>query len=65
MTVLYPNPCNNEKCYKVTTLYIFLFVSFDSICPSQQFFQLCQDGSSWVEPVLSKNKCVLLKDTTQ
>ena len=28
-------------------------------------FQLCQDGSSWVEPVLSKDKCVLLKDTTQ
>ena len=27
-------------------------------------FQLCQDGSSWVEPVLSKDKCVLLKDTT-
>ena len=23
------------------------------------------DGSSWVEPVLSKDKCVLLKDTTQ
>ena len=28
-------------------------------------FQLCRDGSSWVEPVLSKDKCVLLKDTTQ
>ena len=28
-------------------------------------FQLCQDRSSWVEPVLSKDKCVLLKDTTQ
>ena len=28
-------------------------------------FQLCQDGSSWVEPVLSNDKCVLLKDTTQ
>ena len=23
--------------------------------------QLCQSGSSWVEPVLSKDKCVLLK----
>ena len=28
-------------------------------------FQLCLDGSSLVEPVLSKDKCVLLKDTTQ
>ena len=27
-------------------------------------FQLCQDRSSWVEPELSKDKCVLLKDTT-
>ena len=25
-------------------------------------FQLNRDGSSWVEPVLSKDKCVLLKD---
>ena len=24
-------------------------------------FQLCLDGSSWVEPVLSKDKCVFLK----
>ena len=27
--------------------------------------QLCRDRSSWVEPVLSKDKCVLLKDITQ
>ena len=25
-------------------------------------FQLNRDGSSWVEPVLSYDKCVLLKD---
>ena len=25
-------------------------------------FQLNRDGSSWVEPVLSQDKCVLLKD---
>ena len=25
-------------------------------------FQLIRDGSSWVEPVLSYDKCVLLKD---
>ena len=30
------------------------------------FFQLCRDGSSWVEQVLSKDIiCILLKDTTQ
>ena len=28
-------------------------------------FQLCRDGSFWVEPVLSKDNCVLLKDITQ
>ena len=28
-------------------------------------FQLCIDGSSWVEPVLSKDKCVLHEDPTQ
>ena len=28
-------------------------------------FQLCQDESSWVEPVLSKDIFVLLKDTTK
>ena len=28
-------------------------------------FSVMWDGSFWVEPVLSKNKCVLLKDTTQ
>ena len=29
------------------------------------FFSVMLDRSSWVEPVLSKNKCVLLKVTTQ
>ena len=33
--------------------------------PQSTIYQLCRDGSSWVEPVLSKDKCVLLKDTTQ
>ena len=28
-------------------------------------FQLCRDRSSWVEPVISSDKCVLLKDTMQ
>ena len=28
-------------------------------------YQLYRDESSWVEPILSKDKCVLLQDTTQ
>ena len=28
-------------------------------------FQLCRDGSSWVEQILSYDKYVLLNDTTQ
>ena len=38
-------------------------VNFDLIhnVPST-IFQLNSDGSSWVEPVLSYDKCVLLKD---
>ena len=35
------------------------------LCTSQHFFQLCRDGFSWVEPELSKDLCVLLKDTIQ
>ena len=39
---------------------------FDLILKSKSIiFQLLRDGSSWVEPVLSRVKCVLLKDTTQ
>ena len=40
-----------------------LFVLFDLILyvPST-IFQLNRGGSSWVEPVLSYDKCVLLKD---
>ena len=48
----------------LTCLLRCVFVSmFDLIlyAPST-IFQLNRDGSSWVEPVLSLNKCVLLKD---
>ena len=40
-----------------------MFILFDLILyiPST-IFQLYRDGSSWVEPVISKDKCVLLKD---
>ena len=44
---------------KIAKSHILLFL-FDSLRPSQ-----CRDASSWVEPVLSMDKCVLLKDTTQ
>ena len=42
---------------------MFLFCLFDLFFyfPST-IFQLNRDGSSWVEQVLSKDKCVLLKD---
>ena len=46
----------NKKLYDFFVLFdLFLYV------PST-IFQLNRDGSSWVEPVLSKDKCVLLKD---
>ena len=47
------------------SIYTSLFVWSDSLHPSQQFFQLCRDRFSWVEPVLSKDQCVLLKNTMQ
>ena len=45
-----------------STIFV-LFCLFDLILyiPST-IFQLYRDGSSWVEPVLSYDKCVLLKD---
>ena len=44
------------------TFHVFVCL-FDSIlCVSSTIFQLNRDGSSWVEPVLSKDECVLLKD---
>ena len=52
-------------CYFPGTIDIVHFVLFlfDLILyvPST-IFQLHRDGSSWVEPVLSYDKCVLLKD---
>ena len=47
--------------------YVHDFVWFDSLRPSQQssVTELSRDGSSWVEQVLSKDKCVLLKDKRQ
>ena len=41
--------------------YIYLSIC---ILKSLSDYKVCQEGSSWVEPVLSKDKC-LAKDTTQ
>ena len=41
--------------------YLCLFVCLILYVPST-IFQLNRDGSSWVQPVLSSDKCVLLKD---
>ena len=41
------------------SMMLCLFVWFDS---ASTIFQLNRDESSWVEPVLSYDKCVLLKD---
>ena len=49
----------------VLCFYVCCFVCFDSLRLSQQFFSHHWDGSSWVEPVLSRGLSVLLKDTTQ
>ena len=46
-----------NNIYQASSL-IWFFTSQPTI------FQLCPDGSSLVKPVLSKEKCVLLKDTT-
>ena len=54
-----------EFFFKINLFKIFLsgFCLFDLILyvPST-IFQLNRDRSSWVEPVLSWDKCVLLKD---
>ena len=45
--------------WKSLVCLIWFFMSQSTI------FQLCRDRSSWVEIVLSKDKCVFFKDTTQ
>ena len=46
-----PLTCDLESCLFDLILYVPLTI-----------FELNRDGSSWVEPVLSYGKCVLLKD---
>ena len=52
---------NLTFCILMDSSY-FVFCLFDLILyvPST-IYQLIRDGSSWVDPVLSKDKCVLLK----
>ena len=59
---------DNRNCIKthapqIVFLFCFCLIWF----PTSQstIFQLCWDRSSCVEPVLNKDKCDLLKDTTQ
>ena len=47
-----PWPKLLEKSCPEHIFYVILFVGFESLRPST-IFQLCRDGSSWVEPVLS------------
>ena len=50
-------------CFGFLTYERFSFCLFDLILyVSSTIFQLNRDGSSWIEPVLSWDKCVLLKD---
>ena len=51
-------------CLLIHFKFVCLFVClFDLILDVPlTIFQLNRDGSSWVEPVLSLDKCVLLKD---
>ena len=47
------------KCFlKVYFVCLILYVPVNN-------FSVMSDGSSWVEPVLSQDKCLLLKDITQ
>ena len=54
---------HNIHSHKFEMQKDYILCLFDLILnvPSK-IFQLNRDGSSWVEPVLSYDKCVLLKD---
>ena len=49
----------------ISTELFILYLLFTFFTNQSTIFQLCQDGSSWVEPVPSKDSGVLLIDTTQ
>ena len=55
-----------HEFWAAALLILLLFVCFIWFFTSQStLFQLCRDRSSSVEPVLSKDQSILLKDTTQ
>ena len=60
---------NTQKSLSICTgspqpsLFTYTFILIWFFTSQSTVFQLCRDGSSWVEPVLSKDKCVLLKVT--
>ena len=49
------------QCHSPCTPHHCFFFDLILYVPST-IVQLCRDGSSWVEPVVSKDTCVLLKD---
>ena len=51
---------NRVDPYKLAFVCLFVCL-FDSLRPLKNL-SVMREGSSWVEPVLSKDKCVLLKD---
>ena len=57
----WPQGHNHNKLGRSPVDDAFFFVSFDSLRPLNNL-SVMRDGSSWVEPVLSLDKCVLLKD---
>ena len=62
------NPLKCSSTFQITKAHVKAetLVLFDLILYAPvNIFQLCLDGSSWVEQVLSKDKYVLLNDTTQ
>ena len=59
-------PMGTKLRFLVADLFLYnyeILILFDLILyvPST-IFQLYRDGASWVEPVLSLDKCVMLKD---
>ena len=56
----------NVQLKRIIAVEIILFCLFNLILYVWvNYFSVMSDRSSWVEPVLSKDKCGLLKDTTQ
>ena len=63
------NSADNNSLNDLISVYLKIFGIFNKLflfdlilyVPST-IFQLNRDGPSWIEPVLSLDKCVLLKD---